>query len=175
MSFFSSFLCRICDMYPLFTISCSTSLEWYALSRHRFCFLFLFVVVDVVDVDDDDNDDGLLITMLSTVSIATVTSWVFADVIMTDIMEYHLYLLGYVFWFLLIYSLSVGLCPVIAPLKAILLIYYYLEIASSTLFPPPFFCYRIFLAIYSFFIKYAYLFPFMKSSMTCWARPIFFR
>ena len=51
-------------------------------------------------------------------------------------MEYHLYLLGSVLWFLLIYSLSVGLCPVIAPLKAILLIYYYLEIASSTLFPP---------------------------------------
>ena len=44
------------------------------MSRHRFCFLFLFVVVVVVDDVDDDNDDGLLITMLSTVSIATVTS-----------------------------------------------------------------------------------------------------
>ena len=40
--------------------------------------------------------------------------------------------------------------------------------------PPPFFCYRIFLAIYSFFIKYSYLFPFLKSSMICWTRPIFF-
>ena len=36
------------------------------------------------DDDDDDDDNDLLITMLSIVSIATVTSCVFADVITTD-------------------------------------------------------------------------------------------
>jgi hypothetical protein len=33
---------------------------------------------------DNVDDDGLLITILSIVSIATLTSWVFADVITTD-------------------------------------------------------------------------------------------
>jgi hypothetical protein len=32
----------------------------------------------------DDDADDLLITVLSTVSITTVTSWVFADVITAD-------------------------------------------------------------------------------------------
>ena len=67
-------------MYPLLMICCSRSFEWYALSRHRFCFLFLSVDND----DNDDDDDCLLIIILSTVSIATVTSWVFADVITAD-------------------------------------------------------------------------------------------
>jgi hypothetical protein len=49
------------------------------LSRHRFCFIFFFLYVVVVVVDDDDvdvvvDDVCLLITILSTVSIATVTS-----------------------------------------------------------------------------------------------------
>ena len=57
-------------------------MEWYALSRHKFCFLWLEFGLD----DDDDDDDGLLITtILSTVSIAMVISWVLADVITVDI------------------------------------------------------------------------------------------
>ena len=78
--FFSSLLCLICGMYPLLVISCSISLEWYALSRHRFCFFFWFCF----ELNDDNGDGGLLITVLSTVSIATVTSWVLADVITVD-------------------------------------------------------------------------------------------
>ena len=62
----------MCGMYPLLIISCSTSLEWYALSRNRFCFLFLFLFV----VNDDDDDGNASITI--------VTSWVFPDVITTD-------------------------------------------------------------------------------------------
>ena len=60
--------------------------------------------------------------MLSTVSIAIVTSWVFADVITVDkgipslsVSICHL---------VPNLPLSVGLCPVIAPLKAILQICY---------------------------------------------------
>lgn len=42
--------------------------------------LFFFSSCFCLDNDDDD-DNSLLITMLSTVSIATVTSCIFADVI----------------------------------------------------------------------------------------------
>ena len=111
VSFFS-LLCRICRIYPRLTISCSISLEWYALSRHRFSFfvLFLFCIVDF--------ENGLLITMVSTVSIATVTSWVFSDVIIADSgipsLSVRMCLL------LPNLLLSVGLWPVFFPLKVIL-------------------------------------------------------
>ena len=84
------------------------------MSRHRFCFFFWLYF----GLGDDDDDDCLLITMLSTVSIATLTSWVFADVITTDkgipSLSVRICLL------LPNLLLSVGLCPVFAPLKATL-------------------------------------------------------
>jgi hypothetical protein len=116
-------------MYPLLIISCSIPLERYPLSRHRFCFfLFLFVVDVVVDADDDMDDDGLLIIMLSTVSIATVTSWVFADVITTD--KVIPFLSVSICRLVPNLPLSVGLCPVIASLKVILQIYYQVTASS---------------------------------------------
>ena len=64
-------------------MSCSTSLELYALSRQKFC-RFFWLWFDLDDEDDDMYDHDLLITVLSRALITTVAMRVFADVIIVE-------------------------------------------------------------------------------------------
>ena len=101
LRFFSP-LWRMCGVYLLLKTSRSISGKSYPLSRHRFCLL-------------NFRGRGLLTTMLSSVSTAAFMSCVLAAVMTTDN--------GTPFWSvstcLLVPSLplSVGLAPVLSPLK----------------------------------------------------------
>ncbi len=76
-----------------------------------------------------DDDDGFLITELSTISITSLMSWVLADEMTAESGIPSLSVKMCLFVPSLL--LSVGLFPVIAPLKAILWIYYRLIAMSS--------------------------------------------
>ncbi len=90
----------------------------YALPRHKCCLLFHFLLPDL-GLDDEDIDFGLLITALSTTSDTRLMSWVLAGDITTDrgIPFLSVKICLFVQPSLL---LSVGLLPVIAPLKVTL-------------------------------------------------------
>ena len=126
-SSFSPFLLfwGICNTYPRLSSSCSSGSELYALSRHKCCSLLLFLL-PVLGLDDDD---GLLITMLSTTFVTSLMSWVLAEDMTAD--SGMPFLSVRMCLFVPSLPLSVGLFPVIAPLKATLLICY-LWIAMST-------------------------------------------
>ena len=106
----------ICSTYPRLISSCSSGLELYALSKHR-CWSFLLLPVLVLY-------EGLLMTALSTTSAVTnLMSCMLAEDITADrgipFLSVKICLFA-----LPILLLSVGLCPVVAPLKATLYIYY---------------------------------------------------
>ena len=119
-------------------MACCTVLELYALSRHRCCSLLFLDDLHFVDGGDDR-----LTTTLSITSVTNFLSWVFADDITTD--SGMPFLSVKMCLFVPSLLLSVGLLPVIAPLRATLLICCQ-WIASSTWF---LFCYHIFLAAWS--------------------------
>src|SRR5678809_434236 len=126
LSFFPSplfLLYGIRGTYPRLMISCSTALELYALSRHRCCFIVLIFVLRLLGVGC-----CCLITALSITSFTAFISCVFADVMTADIGMPFLSVKICLF----VPSLlpSVGLLPVIAPLRATLWIYHQ-GIASS--------------------------------------------
>ncbi|WP_196817969.1 hypothetical protein [Candidatus Nitrosocosmicus oleophilus] len=54
--------------------SCSSDLKLYALSRQRCCGHILLPNLGL----DDENDDSRLITVISTTSVPSLTSWVLA-------------------------------------------------------------------------------------------------
>lgn len=98
-----------CGTYPLLMISCSIPLELYALSRHR-CCSFLFPTSFVLG-----DEICLLITALSTTSVTNFISCVLADDMTTERGMPSLSVKICIFVPSLL--LSVGLLPVIAPLK----------------------------------------------------------
>jgi len=97
------------------------------LSRHRCCsFLFLD---ELHFIDGDDDDDDRLITMSSITSVTNFISWVLADDMTAD--RGIPFLSVKMCLFVPSLLLSVGLLPVIAPLRATLWICCQ-GIASST-------------------------------------------
>jgi hypothetical protein len=112
--FFFFFLIGMCKIYPRLINSCSSSIDLYPLSRHRCCNRRRRLDLDL----DLDNDFGLLIIALSTTSVTNLMSWVLAGDITTDS--------GMPFFsvkiclFVPSLLLSVGLFPVLAPLKVTL-------------------------------------------------------
>jgi len=108
--FFFFFLIGICRRYPHLISSCSSSVELYPLSRHRCCFCFLLSIFDL--------DDVRLITILSTTSVTRLISWVLTDDITAD--SGILSLSVKICLFVPSLLLSVGLFPVLTPLKVIL-------------------------------------------------------
>ncbi len=106
----------ICSTYPRLISFCSSSAELYPLSKHR-CCINLLLFVPRLDLDVDDL--GLLMTVLSTTSVTSFMSWVLAGDISQQIRGYLSYLSKYVFLCLSL-LLSVGLFPVLAPLRVTL-------------------------------------------------------
>lgn len=108
--FFFLFLIGMCKIYPRLINFCSSSAELYPLSRQRCCNLRrLDLSLNL------DNGFSLLITALSTTSITSFMSWVLAGDITTDrgIPFFSVKMCLFVPSLLL----SVGLFPVLAPLK----------------------------------------------------------
>lgn len=115
--FFFFFLIGICNTYPrLISFCSSSSTELYPLSRHR-CCINLLLFVPRLDLDVDDL--GLLMTVLSTTAVTSFMSWVLAGDITADKGMPFLSVKICLFVPSLL-PLSVGLFPVLSPLKATL-------------------------------------------------------
>ena len=105
---FFFFLIGICSTYPHLINSCSSCLELYPLSKHRCCFLLPLSL-------------RLLIIALSTTSVTRLMSWVLAEDMTAD--SGIPFLSVKICLFVPSLLLSVGLFPVIAPLKVTVWIY----------------------------------------------------
>ena len=114
-----------CGTYPRRMVSCFAVLELYALSRHR-CCSFLFP--DKLRFVNDDNDR--LIIVLSTTSVTSFISWVLAEDMTAE--SGIPFASVKICLFVPSLLLSVGLLPVIAPLRATLSICCHQVIAMST-------------------------------------------
>ena len=69
----------MCNKYPRLISSCSSGSELYALSRHRCCCSF-----PLPDLGSYDDGRRCLITMLSTIFVSSLMSWVLAEDMITD-------------------------------------------------------------------------------------------
>ena len=105
----------MCNTYPRLISFCSSSAELYPLSGHR-CCINLLLFVPRLDLDVDDL--GLLMTVLSTTSVTSFISWVLAGDITAD--KGIPFLSVKICLFVPSLLLSVGLFPVLAPLKVTL-------------------------------------------------------